>query len=188
MYHGGVGEAAFGRFLGRLLPEKPEEEVWINAGFCAGLREELRVGDVIHERYSEGNGGFTRFLCVGRVLATGDEKGEVAEQHPEAWGADMESGVFGRFCREHGVEGWEVRAVSDAVGDDLPLPAEVLYDVARQRERPLALGGYLLGHPGQVPAFARFVAGLGLARRNLADTLIGMIDDGVFFQSRGLTN
>lgn len=116
-------------------------------------------------------GATSLFLSTAHVVSTAAEKSQLAASYPERKAVDMESGVFAEFCRERGLRGWVVRAVSDARDQDLPVPSDLLYDVGRQRPRPAALLGFFLRHPTRVAAFRGFMIGLMRARIALADAL-----------------
>ena len=79
----------------------------------------------------------------------------------------METAWIAGVCAAAEVPLLSLRVVSDAAGDDFPVPSHVLYDAARQHPRYLALPLWLAVHPGRIGPFARFVRGLGPARARL---------------------
>jgi uridine phosphorylase len=151
--------------------------LWVNAGFCGGLRPELGIGHIIIEEISAVSGQqLERFVAVDRVLATAEQKASVARQYPMALGADMESAVFAGFCQAHGLHGVVIRAVSDTLIQDFPLSEGILYNIERQRPRPVALAGYLVTHPGRIFPFLRFLRGLRVAQVELGRALCDYLD------------
>ncbi len=178
VFHGGVGPNAFRSSLTslaeRALRSADPSEVWINAGFCGGLNPDLQVGDLVEAPILQSGlaaAATSLFLSTAQVVSTAAEKSRLAAAYPERMAVDMESAVFAEFCRERGLRGWVVRAVSDARNQDLPVPSDLLYDVGRQRPRPAALVVFFLRHPGRVAAFWSFLIGLMRARMALADAL-----------------
>lgn len=173
IHHAGVGRSAFGRYLTRQLPLNCPDALWVNAGFCGGLRPELGVGSIVTEEVSpQVETQLRRFVTVEKVLGTAEEKSRLAGANPEAWAVEMESAIFAEFCQTHGLRGVVIRAVSDTLAEDFPLPEGVLYDLERQSSRPAALAGYLLSHPGKIFPFLRFLRGLKRAQRELGRALI----------------
>lgn len=61
-----------------------------------------------------------RFATVPRVLTRSEEKQKLAEA-TGAMAVDMESGSIGRVANEFGVPFVIIRAISDGMGEDLPL-------------------------------------------------------------------
>jgi hypothetical protein len=68
-----------------------------------------------------------------------------------------------------------VRAISDRAEQDLPVPAAIWFDAAKQRPRPVRLLLYLATHPGRIGPFARFVRGINLARARLTAFLLAVL-------------
>ena len=64
-----------------------------------------------------------------------------------------------------------LRVISDAAGQDFPVPNRVLYDAVRQRPRYVLLPLWLAAHPGRIVPFARFVRALTPARERLTRAL-----------------
>jgi adenosylhomocysteine nucleosidase len=108
--------------------------------------------------------------CQDRVAATAAAKSSLAAG-TGALAVDMETGWIAAVCAEAGVPMLSLRAISDAAGQDFPVPPHFLFDAVRQRPRYLALPAWLLAHPGRIAPFVRFVRGLGPARARLARAL-----------------
>jgi adenosylhomocysteine nucleosidase len=156
----------------------------IGSGYAGALRPGLAVGDLILGRnFSDPAlaAEAARLLadrpCQQGTLTTQPRVAETAAAKralAAATGAsavDMETGWIAAACARAGVPMLSVRVISDAAEQGFPAPAEVLFNSARQRPRYVALPLWLLGHPARIPAFVRFVRGLGPARENLARAL-----------------
>jgi adenosylhomocysteine nucleosidase len=105
------------------------------------------------------------------VLETPEAKAQCARE-TGALAVDMESATVAAFCREKGVPFLALRAISDTAGDSLPVPSEVWFDARTQRARPWGLFLFLLGHPGRIQPFVRFVLTIRHARRTLTAALL----------------
>ena len=89
-----------------------------------------------------------------------------------ALAVDMETAAVAEACHAAGVPMLAVRAISDTAATSLPVPFDDWFDLHQQRPRHWGLIKYLLRHPACIPPFAKFVRGLGPARRALADFLV----------------
>jgi adenosylhomocysteine nucleosidase len=105
-----------------------------------------------------------------RVAETPAEKTRLAAA-TGALAVDMESGWIAAACARASVPMLSLRVVSDAAEQAFPAPGDVLFDVARQRPRYVALPLWLLRHPGRIGPFTRFVHGLAPAQATLAHAL-----------------
>ena len=183
-FHTGVGDTAAARQrLARLLAADPPAAV-VSAGYAGGLSPALAVGDlVLGENHSSPPllGKARRALAgvplhVGTLLtvpAAVESAHTKAALHRDtgALAVDMETAWIAEVCAATGVPLLSLRVVSDAAGDDFPVPGRVLYDAVRQRPRYLALPVWLALHPGRIGPFARFVRGLRPARERLTRAL-----------------
>lgn len=184
VFHTGVGDTAAARErLARHLATNPPSLV-ISAGYAGGLSPALAVGDLL---LGENHSSPLPLEKARRALA--DERPLVgtlltvpaavesarakAALHRDtgALAVDMETAWIAEVCAAAGVPLLSLRVVSDAAGDDFPVPGHVLYDAARQRPRYLALPIWLALHPGRIGPFMRFVRGLGPARERLTRAL-----------------
>lgn len=108
----------------------------ILAGYCAGLKPQLKVGDLVVD--SRGEAELVRRLeelyprvKVGPIADAGflnsaQEKSALAAENPESPAADMETAAFLEACGS--TPALVLRAVSDTVDTDLPLPFEDYLD------------------------------------------------------------
>jgi uridine phosphorylase len=137
----------------------------VAGGFAGGLDPALRLGDTVVECLPATS---PRTIATREFpVETATEKDALFRESGSAV-VDMETAVIAEACATAGTPLVVVRTVSDPAETDLPVPFRVWFDLELQRPRVMPLLGYLLLHPRKTPAFARFVAGLGKARRNLA--------------------
>lgn len=157
---------------------------WIAAGFGGALDPELEIGEVVvcHNYSSPALMQAIDALPARRgalvtareVVETAAAKAQLA-RHTNAVVVDMETSAIHRLCSTRGIPMLAIRCISDTARRDLPVPARVWFDADRQVARPGPLAGYLLRHPGRVAGFARFVRGIGLARRELTGFLLSAV-------------
>jgi adenosylhomocysteine nucleosidase len=168
------------------------------AGFCAGLSESLKPGDLVISEFvmdiQDGNGSAdfrtsyqadnglieaaTSTPCsirtsTGGILTTSaiarDSKTKLAlaNSFPNCMALDMESAGVARAVSANGVPWIGIRAVTDAVQDELPLDfadyAKADGELSRSR---IALA--VLVRPWSIPSFLRLARRSALAARNLA--------------------
>ncbi|MBN2507155.1 MAG: hypothetical protein JXQ71_10705 [Verrucomicrobia bacterium] len=124
----GMGAANAERELRRVLaPALPA--VVFTCGLAGGLDPDLAAGDVLYEADAEGpctaalrgaGARAARFHSARRVVVRASEK-QALRAATGADAVEMESGVIRRVCREAGVTGVTVRAISDTAREDLPL-------------------------------------------------------------------
>ncbi|HEX4084766.1 MAG TPA: hypothetical protein VHY22_07645 [Chthoniobacteraceae bacterium] len=184
IFHTGMGMASAAERVGLYL-EKETPSVWIAAGFGGALCGDLKIGDIVTGQ------NFSDAALLGSIAALPARAGslistrEVVEtalqkkdlgRHTGAIVVDMETAAIHRQCAARGIPTLAVRAISDTAAQNLPVPASVWFDMEEQRPRPLPLVFYLMGHPGCIGPFARFVGGIGRARARLTDFLAGVLD------------
>ena len=193
--HTGMGDTSAGRL--RLMGALGSEELataengkfrrWrfvIAAGYAGALDPALAVGDlVLGENFSDpALAASARALLAGERLHVGQitSQGKVAETaaakaalaaETGAVAVDMETGWIAEICREMGIPLLSLRVISDAAGQDFPVPGQILFNAVRQRPRYLALPAWLVAHPGSIAPFAAFVRRLGPARERLTQAL-----------------
>lgn len=168
-------------------------QMLIASGFAGGLQPGLAVGDlVLGENCSDPalvaeslrllagghvhSGALTTQLHLAETVAA---KAALAKS-AGAIAVEMETEWIAAACATAGVPMLALRVISDAADQPFPAPGHILFDVARQRPRYVRLPLWLLGHPGQIGAFASFVRGLTPARQRLAEalrTLISQTDE-----------
>ena len=88
---------------------------------------------------------------------------------------DMETEFIAGACTAHGVPLLSLRAISDTPSEPLPAPAEVLFDIVKQKTDFSRLSRYLLSHPQSIKSLIAFHQRVASARRSLTaalDTLL----------------
>ncbi len=175
----------------RLLQQLCEPHAMISVGLAGGLHEELGVGALVlaNEVVTPGGGSWKadlslleradlearpgRVVTVTRVLIKVDDKRRLGE----ATGAlvvDMESASLAEVAVEHGVPWAALRAVSDPVGEELPLDFNKLWDADGQPDLArITLAA--LTKPAALPRLVRFSREVLQARRRLARDLHSML-------------
>jgi adenosylhomocysteine nucleosidase len=156
----------------------------ISSGYAGALQPGLAVGDLIlGENFSAPSAAAdaARLLSDWRLhpglLTTQPRVAETAAAKSRlgaetgALAVDMETAWIAAACARAGVPALALRVISDASGQAFPAPGDILFDLARQRPRYVALPLWLLAHPAKIRPFARFVRGLGPAQDNLARAL-----------------
>jgi nucleoside phosphorylase len=185
----GIGLEAAGKALNRLLEQSFRPSYVVAAGFAAGLRLGLAVGDVIlatevinstssilptavvpsgGQPWKKG-----RMLTMPHLVGDPRDKLRLASEF-EADAIDMESAAIGQACARHEVPFYCIRAISDDCNTLLPLAlAEVL---PGGRVNPIALAKALARRPSLIRHLFRLAADTRLAARNLAVGLTGLLD------------
>jgi adenosylhomocysteine nucleosidase len=194
----GMGTTRARETARRALEAFPGTKLVISAGVAGALSEGLRPGDlVVADRLMLGGresssaahilpldpgqvraaeqalrAAGLRFatgamLTAGRVLADGAAK-RVAKEQSGAIAVDMESAVLGLEAAAHGMPFVCVRAVLDAIDDEIPA-AEL--GGADGQVRPLAAASFLVRHPATLLKLPRLMRNLSRATASLADAL-----------------
>lgn len=176
---GVMGEAVAEALRRRLAQNRPT--LVISAGFAGGLQEGLVAGDLVLGRnFSDPD--LVRALKLGQNWHIGDvtteaaiiERGEDKRALGARTGAlagDLETAHLHAVCREHGIPMLSVRSISDAVDDDMPVPARVLLNPETGRPESLQLFRHLIANPSAVPKFNRLVKNARTAQASLAKGL-----------------
>jgi adenosylhomocysteine nucleosidase len=194
----GMGTTRARQTARRALEVFPGTKLVISAGVAGALSEGLRPGDlVLADRLLLGGKESSRadhilplepeqvraaehalraaglrfttgaMLTAGRILADGAAK-RVAKEQSGAIAVDMESAVLGLEAAAQGMPFVCVRAVLDAVDDEIPA-AEL--GGADGRVRPLAATSFLVRHPATLLKLPRLMRNLSRATAALADAL-----------------
>jgi adenosylhomocysteine nucleosidase len=182
--HSGMGMASATARLGDFLA-KHAPSALIASGFGGGLTEDLRVGDIVLARnfsdapLLEAVGSLPAragaLITTKEVIETAERKRDLA-RHTGALVVDMETAAIHRLCEGRGIPMLAVRAISDTACQDLPVPAAVWFDRARQRPRPLPLVLYLALHPLRIGPFVQFVRGVHCAGERLTAFLLAALE------------
>lgn len=173
---GNMGLAAAQGLERQIRESKPK--LIISAGFAGGLQPGLAVGDLVlgqnfttpeikqklrlSESWKTGD-----LVTVDAVMEQGAEKAALGER-TGAMVVDMETQHLAAVCHQHDIPMVSLRCISDAMNDNMPVPANTLLDPKTGRPQPLKLFQYLVTNPGSVPGFNRLVANARTAQARLA--------------------
>ena len=153
----------------------------ISAGFAGGLQSELKVGDlVIGENFSDqaiaaklslGKRWRVGGVCTAKaILERAEDKRHLGEE-TGCLAGDLETEQLAEICGKCGVPILSVRCISDALEDDLPVPADVLLNSRTGRPDPIVLFRYLMRNPSCVSAFTKLLKNSRTAQIELASGL-----------------
>lgn len=112
----GVGKVKAKEATERII-EEFHPELIISAGFCGGLMEDIKVGDVVVSDFEDG-----KLFCSDRTLFTYDEKAAARRQHNNAIIVDMESAAVYSVAKKHNIPFIAIKSVSDGIRDDIVKP------------------------------------------------------------------
>jgi adenosylhomocysteine nucleosidase len=189
--HTGVGRKTC-RDRMEILLRRENFDFLISAGFAGALEKDLRVGHLlVAENFSspellgsprmklaDETTFLGKLLTVPRMVESVHDRESLNKKHGAA-AVDMETEVIAELCRAHNLPMLSIRAISDTATEPFPAPADVLFDVAKQRTDVLRLGGYLITHPGAFARLNAFRARVGIARKALADALDEIVRAGL---------
>jgi adenosylhomocysteine nucleosidase len=167
----------------KLAQTKPR--LVISAGFGGGLQPGISVGDlvlglnysdptvasqlVLSDRWHRGN------LFTAEAIV---EKSEGKRKLGEETGclvADLETAHLAKICAEHHIPMLSVRCISDALEDDMPVPANVLLHPETGRPDSLGLFRHLITNPTSVGGFNRLLKNAKTAQNGISDGLTEVI-------------
>ena len=181
--HTTVGErSARGRVCEFLANHKPQ--LLVSSGFAGALTDQLQVGDVLlADNYSDpvhlararaslppSNTRVGLLVTAASVVDSTAARAELA-RNSQAVAVDMESRCIAEACRAHEVPMLSIRAISDTPAAPLPVPADLMFDLERQRTPFAALAIHVARDPGALWRLACFTRQIQIARRSLADAL-----------------
>lgn len=178
-HFGAMGTTAAEVAERKLKANRPD--LLISAGFGGALQEGLGVGDLVigrnhtdpaildqlnlSERWRVGE-----LVTVPAILEREADKRRVG-QETGALVADMETALLAELCQAHGVPLLSMRCISDAIADDMPVPAPVLLNPKTGRPEPLLLFRHLISNPTCVTGFNRLVKNSKAAQSGIASGL-----------------
>jgi adenosylhomocysteine nucleosidase len=150
----------------------------ISAGFAGGLQPGLKAGDLIlGENHSDPDvvsrlslhDGW-RIGCVSTaesILESAEDK-RFLGLRTGCLAGDLETAHLARICGDRGLPMLSVRCISDAMEDDLPVPADVLLNPKTGRPDSLALFRHLISRPSSVAGFNKLLKNSRVAQDHLA--------------------
>jgi nucleoside phosphorylase len=155
-----MGVAAATRETDQLLEAHPDVRRVISAGFCGGLVEDARIGDVVI--------GSDTLVTVDHPVVTVEER-RALHAATGARVVDMESAAIARRCAEAGVAFESVRVVSDNL--EHPLPADLLPALNGEQIVTHRLLAAMWRRPGLIVDLWRLARHSRLAANRLAEAL-----------------
>jgi nucleoside phosphorylase len=183
--HTGVGEKHCRERLGKFL-EDQQFDILISTGFAGALSDQFQIGDLLlAKNFStvdlSKRGSFstlpihTADLLTASVLIDSSEERRKIARTSGAAAVDMETEFIARACAEHGISLLSLRVITDTPRKPFPAPAQVLFDIARQRTRLAKLAAFLVTHPNRLPSLIQFARRIRRARRTLTTALLEVI-------------
>ncbi len=147
--------------------EANRPDLLVSAGFAGALRPDLAIGDlVIGQNYSDpailaglnlsSRWRFGDLTTVPAILEKETEKRAVAEQ-TGAMIADMETAHLAELCQARNIPLLSVRAISDTLTYEMPVPSAVLLNPKTGRPESLQLFRHLIANPLAVTGFNSLV-------------------------------
>ncbi len=167
----------------------------ISAGFAGGLQQDIERGDIVMAdeivgehgqrmtidlRLSEGNSPTSnhshigRLLTVDRIIRKPDEKQSLHE-HYGAIAVDMESLAVAQVCQRERQRFLAIRAITDAVNDELPRDVERLLNRPTMARKIGAAAGSVLRRPSAVKDLWKLRESASVAAERLAKFLVGVV-------------
>jgi adenosylhomocysteine nucleosidase len=182
--HTGVGEEVCRQRLGPFLASR-DFRFLISSGFAGGVDPSLGIGDLLlAENFSDPqlmeSARALLIAQVGKLITSGSviESETGRAQLAKAQGAaavDMETACIAEACAARNLPMLSLRAISDTAAAPFPLPATILFDLARQKTNLTKLSGYLLRHPAKVVRLMRFARQVATARASLTNALVVLV-------------
>ena len=185
IFHTGVGEKVCRQRMARFLQDR-QLDCLISAGFAGALNDELDVGDLLlAQNFSTAELGRARSLLVNlpihvanlltvpSMIDSNEERNKIARATGAA-AVDMETEFIAHACAEHGVPLLSLRAISDTPRQPFPAPANVLFNIERQRTSVMTLVLYLCKQPTRLPGLIRFASQIARARETLTEALVAV--------------
>ncbi len=167
VFHTGVGEKVCRERMAKFLQDR-QFDCLISAGFAGALNDRLHVGDLLlAENFStieltEARSALSTLsvhaaalLTLPSMVESREERNKIA-QTTAAAAADMETKFIARACAEHGTLLLSLRVISDTPNKPLPAPANVLFNIERQRTDLTRFTLHFLKHPGAIPRLIAF--------------------------------
>jgi adenosylhomocysteine nucleosidase len=184
--HTGVGEKVCRQRLGKFLQDQ-HFDCLISAGFAGALNDQLKIGDVLlAKNFStiesiENRSSISSLpihiadlLTVPALIDSGEERNKLARTSGAA-AVDMETEFIARACAAKQIPLLSLRVISDTPRELFPAPANVLFDIERQRTQIPKLATYLLAHPSRVPRLVQFARRIARVRKILTNALVEIV-------------
>jgi purine-nucleoside phosphorylase len=115
-----------------------------------------------------------KLVTVDRMVDHAEERARIAKEHSAA-AIDMETDVIAEACAGIAIPMISLRVISDSPVAPFPVPAEVLFDIKRQRTSFGRLIPYVLAHPSAIGRLSRFADQINRARTILTDAVLNVV-------------
>jgi uridine phosphorylase len=156
----GMGKRNAAAGIARILGEGTPRLV-LTCGLAGGLREDLRLGDIVFATTDEGLASRLRgegalpakFHCSDRVAVSVKDK-QALRDETGADAVEMESAAIQAACRARGIPCATVRAISDTCQEGLPMD----FNAMMKPDTSLDLGKLVRGimhAPHRIPSLLR---------------------------------
>jgi adenosylhomocysteine nucleosidase len=167
----------------------------ISAGFAGGLQPQIERGDIVMADSVAGEHGqrlaidlrmpeseesssprvhVGRLLTVDHIIKSADEKRLLGQQHA-ALAVDMETLAVAQVCRNEKQRFLAIRAITDAVDDELPADVERLLNRPTMARKIGSAAGSLLRRPSAAKDLWKLRESAIVAADRLAKFLDGII-------------
>lgn len=179
LFHTGVGAAICRQRLDTLFATE-NFSCLISAGFAGALTDELQVGDLfVAENFSAPKLVFLareflvpmqpRFgrLASASVMIDGADARKEFAAASGATAVDMETESIVAACATRHLPLLSLRAISDTPAAAFPAPADILFNLRRQKTEFSRLAFYLTKHPAAVVRLIQFSRRIANARAAL---------------------
>ena len=187
LVHTGVGQHIAERRMESFLRDQ-DFALLISAGFAGAATQDLLIGDLIaSQNFSDSellsmaqevlepdHLRAVKLFTSATMIQSDAERTTIAEAHGAA-AVDMETETIANACSGLGIALLSLRAISDSASEPLPAPANVLFDLQRQRTPFLRLAGYAVSHPAVIGRLFRFRRQIAKARERLTDAIVAVI-------------
>jgi len=184
VFHTGVGEKACRARIEPFLDTRPFD-LLISSGFAGGADSSLGVGDLfLAENFSDPQllaraqdllvSHVGQLVTAPHVIQSAGERAQLMHETGAA-AIDMETEWIAQACAKRKIPMLSLRVISDTAATPLPLPAEVLFDLERQKTDPLRVASHLLRHPVHVPGLIRFARQIAAVRATLGAAVYELV-------------
>jgi adenosylhomocysteine nucleosidase len=168
----------------------------ISAGFAGGLQDQLKRGDIVMADGVVGDHGERlsidlrlpagdeqsargihagRLLTVDRIIRKAEEKRALGERFG-AIAVDMESLAVAQVCQQEKQRFLAIRAITDAVNDELPRDVERLLNRPTMVRKLGAAAGSIVRRPSAAKDLWKLRESATAAADRLAKFLVGVIE------------
>jgi nucleoside phosphorylase len=184
--HTGIGASACRQSIGPFL-QNHRFKLVISSGFAGGLDDSLGPGDLLlAENFSNPRlldqareliiARSGKLTTAARVIDGATERLRLGREH-KAVAVDMETECIAEACAVHQLPLLSLRVISDTPKKPLPAPADILFDLERQRTASGRMAAYLLTHPLGAVRLIRFSRQVANARADLAIGLKTLVEE-----------